>query len=52
MARYGSATPISIYLAGSAIITIIAVLLSRETRQRELSADIGVDRRGLRGAGA
>lgn len=42
--RFGSATPISIYLAGSAVITIIAVLLSRETRQRELSADSGIDR--------
>ncbi|SCL25356.1 metabolite-proton symporter [Micromonospora rhizosphaerae] len=52
LARYGSGTPISIYLAGSAIVTIVAVLLSRETRQRELSADIGVDRVGARGAGA
>ncbi|WP_269459015.1 MFS transporter [Micromonospora inositola] len=51
LARYGSSTPISIYLAGSAVITIIAVLLSRETRQRELSADVGVDRDGVRGTG-
>jgi metabolite-proton symporter len=52
LARYGSSTPISIYLAGSAVITIIAVLLSGETRQRNLSAESGIDRRvNVQGAG-
>ncbi|MGC5019348.1 MFS transporter [Micromonospora sp. DT47] len=51
LARYGSSTPISIYLAASAVITIIAVLLSHETRQRELSADSGIDRANVPGGG-
>lgn len=30
--RYGTSTPIAVYLAGAALVTVVAVLASRETR--------------------
>ncbi|MEN3536971.1 MFS transporter [Microbispora sp. ZYX-F-249] len=35
---YGSSVPISVYVLAAAILTMIAVLASRETRDRDLSA--------------
>ncbi|MEV4321504.1 MFS transporter [Microbispora rosea] len=35
---YGSSVPISVYVVAAAILTIIAVIASRETRDRDLSA--------------
>ncbi|GHF42710.1 MFS transporter [Kitasatospora xanthocidica] len=34
---YGSATPISVYVAGAAVITVFAVLCGRETRGQDLA---------------
>jgi MFS family permease len=42
--RYGSSIPISIYLAGAAVLTLVAVLASRETARSDLTRDIAVDR--------
>jgi metabolite-proton symporter len=35
---YGSGLPISVYVAGSAVLTLIAVVVARETRHRDLAA--------------
>ncbi|MEU8273338.1 MFS transporter [Microbispora bryophytorum] len=35
---YGSSVPISVYVVAAAILTVIAVIASRETRDRDLSA--------------
>ncbi|MFJ1702193.1 MFS transporter [Kitasatospora sp. NPDC088346] len=35
---YGSATPISVYVAIAAVVTVLAVLCARETRGRDLAA--------------
>ncbi|MEU6427425.1 MFS transporter [Microbispora sp. NPDC046973] len=35
---YGSSVPVSVYVVAAAILTIIAVIASRETRDRDLSA--------------
>jgi metabolite-proton symporter len=42
--RYGSSVPISIYLAGAAVLTILAVLASRETARSDLTRDIAAER--------
>ncbi|MGW2398863.1 MFS transporter [Kitasatospora sp. NPDC001664] len=39
---YGSSTPISVYVAIAAVITVVAVLCARETRGRDL-AEVGAD---------
>src|SRR6266545_285100 len=38
LSMYGTSTPISVYLAICAAITIVAILLARETRKSDLSA--------------
>ncbi|MFF4378902.1 MFS transporter [Kitasatospora sp. NPDC001547] len=44
---YGSATPISVYVAIAAVITVVAVLCGRETRGQDLAeVDGGSDREG------
>ncbi len=48
--EYGSSVPISLYLAGAAVLTVIAVLLSRETARSDLTRDPAADRRPV-GAG-
>ncbi|MEU6410156.1 MFS transporter [Microbispora sp. NPDC046933] len=35
---YGSSVPVSVYVVAAAVLTIIAVIASRETRDRDLSA--------------
>ncbi|MEW9529112.1 MFS transporter [Microbispora sp. NPDC049125] len=35
---YGSSVPVSVYVAGAAVLTLIAVLIARETRHRDLGA--------------
>jgi metabolite-proton symporter len=42
--EYGSSVPISLYLAGAAVLTVIAVLLSRETARSDLTRDPAADR--------
>ncbi|RKT85202.1 metabolite-proton symporter [Saccharopolyspora antimicrobica] len=42
LAGFGSAVPISIYVALCSLVTIIAVVRSPETHKRDLSADHGV----------
>lgn len=42
LARYGSALPVSFYMLGTVFITLIAVLLSKETAHRDLEADMGL----------
>jgi metabolite-proton symporter len=42
--EYGSSLPISLYLAGAAVLTVIAVLLSRETARSDLTRDPAADR--------
>ncbi|MFI1517792.1 MFS transporter [Kitasatospora cineracea] len=42
---YGSATPIAVYVAIAAVITVVAVLCGRETRGTDLE-DTGADARG------
>lgn len=39
---YGDSTPISVYITAAAIVTVIALLVARETRGRDL-ADVGAD---------
>ncbi|MFJ6380383.1 MFS transporter [Kitasatospora sp. NPDC092039] len=44
---YGSATPISVYVAIAAVITVVAVLCGRETKGQDLAeVDGGSDREG------
>ncbi|MFI8996783.1 MFS transporter [Streptomyces sp. NPDC053542] len=38
LADYGSSTPISLYVMGAAVLTLIALYAAKETRQRDLSA--------------
>ncbi|MBZ4014582.1 MFS transporter [Streptomyces purpurogeneiscleroticus] len=38
LADYGSSTPISLYVMGAAVLTMIALYAAKETRQRDLSA--------------
>jgi hypothetical protein len=42
--EYGSSLPISLYLAGAAVLTAIAVVLSRETARSDLTRDPAADR--------
>jgi metabolite-proton symporter len=42
--QYGSSVPISLYLAGAAVLTVIAVVLSRETARSDLTRDPVADR--------
>jgi hypothetical protein len=42
--------PISLYLAGAAVLTVLAVLFSRETARSDLTRDI-VAERATAGAG-
>jgi MFS family permease len=42
--KYGSSLPISLYLAGAAVLTVIAVVLSRETAHSDLTRDPAADR--------
>ncbi|MEH0829604.1 MULTISPECIES: MFS transporter [unclassified Micromonospora] len=42
LAKFNSAVPISIYVAAMALITIAALIVSRETSQRDLAADAGL----------
>jgi MFS family permease len=42
--EYGSSLPISLYLAGAAVLTVIAVVLSRETARSDLTRDPAADR--------
>ena len=42
--EYGSSLPISLYLAGAAVLTVIAVVLSRETARSDLTRDPVADR--------
>jgi metabolite-proton symporter len=42
--EYGSSVPISLYLAGAAVLTVIAVVLSRETARSDLTRDPAADR--------
>jgi hypothetical protein len=42
--EYGSSLPISLYLAGAAVLTAIAVLLSRKTAHSDLTRDPAADR--------
>ena len=44
LSRYGSSTPISIYLAGAAVLTFLAVLVSRETARSDLTRDMVAER--------
>jgi metabolite-proton symporter len=39
LATYRSALPIAIYVAAAAVVTLVAVLVSSETRTRDLAAD-------------
>jgi metabolite-proton symporter len=48
--QYGNSLPISLYLAGAAVITVVAVLLSRETAHSDLTRDPAADRAAV-GAG-
>ncbi len=48
--EYGSSVPISMYLAGAAVLTVLAVLFSRETARSDLTRDPVADR-ALAGAG-
>ena len=48
--EYGSSVPISLYLAGAAVLTVIAVVLSRETARSDLTRDPAADRASV-GAG-
>jgi metabolite-proton symporter len=36
--EYGTSLPVSVYVAGSAVLTLIAVFVARETRSRDLSS--------------
>jgi metabolite-proton symporter len=45
--RYGSSVPISIYLAGAAVLTVGCVLLSKETAGRDLTTVAADDRSEL-----
>ncbi|MFC6065323.1 MFS transporter [Streptomyces ochraceiscleroticus] len=38
LAEYGSSTPISLYVMGAAVLTLIALYAAKETRQRDLTA--------------
>jgi metabolite-proton symporter len=38
LAAYGSGLPVAVYVAGSGVLTLVAVLASRETRGRDLRA--------------
>ncbi|MDA3630124.1 MFS transporter [Saccharopolyspora oryzae] len=42
LAAFGSAVPISIYVALCSVVTIVAVVRSPETRERDLAADHGI----------
>jgi MFS family permease len=42
--KYGSSLPISLYLAGAAVLTVLAVVLSRETARSDLTRDPVADR--------
>ncbi|GAA0525477.1 MFS transporter [Saccharopolyspora subtropica] len=42
LSAFGSSAPISIYVAVCSVITVVAVVLSPETRQRDLAADNAV----------
>jgi MFS family permease len=42
--EYGDSLPISLYLAGAAVLTVIAVVLSRETARCDLTRDPAADR--------
>jgi metabolite-proton symporter len=46
--EYGSSVPISIYLAGAALLTIVAVLASRETARSDLTRDMVAERASAR----
>jgi uncharacterized membrane protein len=48
---YGSSLPIAIYLAGAAVITLIAVYFARETKGIDLAAVDRADREDLAKAG-
>lgn len=37
LAAYGTSTPISLYVIGAAVLTIVAVLCAKETRSRDLN---------------
>jgi metabolite-proton symporter len=39
LVAYGSGLPIAIYVAAAAVVTLLAVLVSSETRSRDLAAD-------------
>ncbi|MFF3751743.1 MFS transporter [Streptomyces sp. NPDC002018] len=42
LADYDSSTPIALYVIASALITVVAIVCARETRQRDL-ADVGAE---------
>ena len=42
--EYGSSVPISMYLAGAAVLTVLAVLFSRETARSDLTRDMVAER--------
>ncbi|WP_181766630.1 MFS transporter [Streptomyces albidus (ex Kaewkla and Franco 2022)] len=50
LADYGSSTPISLYVIGAAVLTIVAVACAKETKSRDLAA-IGEDDTSTASAG-
>ena len=50
--EYGSSVPISLYLAGAAVLTVIAVVLSRETARSDLTRDMVAERASARSSAA
>jgi len=43
LARYGNATPVAVYLAGAAAITVVALIAAKETRGADLTPQGMVD---------
>ena len=52
LAEFGSSIPVSVYLLASGVLTVVAVLLTRETRGTALADDRVLDRAGSAGAAA
>ncbi|MER7400792.1 MFS transporter [Streptomyces sp. NPDC000151] len=55
LADYGSSTPISLYVMGAAVLTLIALYAAKETRHRDLAAiepEAGAAGEGVRAAEA
>lgn len=51
LSDFGGSTPISLYVIGAALLTVVAVACARETRTRDLASVGGAAPGGLPGAG-